>query len=922
MAKEYKKPISLKDITTPFNQGFNSTLVKQAGLTSKYGTMGASGGYEGYGEVDVDKILDPMKKALQDSMSEKEGAEDKDVCECKEKKDGVTKKYTGKRDPETGECLCQGQDSTTDEEEETTKKTPTKEEGCSDEEKAACVEPKILNDNCECVDAEEDGGGKGPGGDKVVGEIKNDDGGNDSGDDTEDTPPTEPCCDGKGKWEKVSPNNYNSAFKTNSGSIIDGWKCVCPEGEANVVKGGENAEEVVDEIKNDDSVSEKNKELKELKDDIDNQQNQFFKKTSVVVSYEDVVDGQLGEGTWKNLNEKQRKELKKQIQKGQNKLYENNQYSNKTANSVFNNHPRAVQLGQGDLKVKKNKIAWNDDGSMRSVKQKGVLSKNGEEYDYEYEFEVIENGYSLKDVDIRRFSPKIKGSGFKDVWKDNGEYNIPEWKALTERYTTLLGEAYSAIREANKLKGKKGRDALLKITHNRKYSNVLMMQAVGLDKILTMPESPLEFKSPLKHPAEDSNLEGYKEGLRHAHNEDGSWKWVADGAPDDAKPHRNTPTSPFSRRDRSHLNVRKKWTPNQSTPMMYGSPFHQEIDPNQDPTIQNPEEMAGIEGQETQQPQGETVWDKMKMYGDSIETQVDKFIGNANYNGEVDKPIKAIQNQEWVGRITEWLKEKKGQLIQAKKSKDKEAEQKINQSVQSLVGDITSYAGKFEEWINRNGGDETPGNKGGNMTSEGSSKDKRFEADLAFIGDPNTSMDITEEGKIGIKSYGLQDLKYVDELDTDVFVKDFRGYQQMLEMSAQLQEDAESGRPLNKNIIGGQADMLLANKDSLLSWAHDPLYGQAWIQDYAQGNPGENLDWAMPESDQFDKDRLEDEVHGWLTDKLTQAYTKYAPKDVKDAESIKEETMASIDQEGYSKDTPMAYKQNQMTAQQLIAKYS
>jgi hypothetical protein len=341
----------------------------------------------------------------------------------------------------------------------------------------------------------------------------------------------------------------------------------------------------------------------------------------------------------------------------------------------------------------------------------------------------------------------------------------------------------------------------------------------------------------------------------------------------------------------------------------------------EEPTVPTPEETMGVQGQEMQQPQ-ETVWDKINMYGDGLRTQVDKFVGNAPYNAGVDKPIKAIQNQEWVGRITEWLKEKKDLLVQAKKSKDKKLEQDINQHVQTLIGDVTTYAGKFDGWRNRNGGDQTPGNKGGNMTSEGSSKDKRFEADLAFVGDTNTDMDITEEGKIGIKSYGLDDLKYVDDLDADVFMKDFKGYQQMLEMSAQLQEDAESGRPLNKNIIGGQADVLLANKDSLLSWAHDPLYGQAWIQDYAQGNPGENLDWAMPESDQFDKDRLEDEVHGWLTDKLTQAYTKYAPKDKRDAEGIKDDTMASISQGGYSKDTPMAYKQNLTKAQQLIAKYS
>ena len=552
-------------------------------------------------------------------------------------------------------------------------------------------------------------------------------------------------------------------------------------------------------------------------------------------------------------------------------------------------------------------------------KTNGVIYKNKNN---KYVTKEIEEEVKGLDEEIKELEKKIKNLHETRYKSHHGnkeekiaEINNNEGKQLKQlksKRDNIVDDYDRSVKDANKY------------AKNNYGKSSWRADMSGLDN-----RPPLNFRSPLKHPAEDSNLEGYKEGLRHAHpNGDESWKWVADGAPDDAKPHRNTPTSPFSRRDRSHLNVRKKWTPNQGTPMMHRSPFHQEIDPNQDPmanqdpTVQNPEEMAGIEGQEMQQPQGETVWDKMKMYGDSIETQVDKFVSNASYNSGVDKPIKAIQNQEWVGRITEWLKEKKGQLVQAKKSKNKDAEQKINQSVQSLVGDITTYAGKFEEWMTRNGGDETPGNQGGNMTSEGSSKDKRFEADLAFVGDPNTSMDITEEGKMGVKSYGLEDLKYVDELDTDVFIKDFKGYQQMLEMSSQLQEDAESGRPLNKNIIGGQADMLLANKDSLLSWAHDPLYGQAWIQDYAQGNPGENLDWAMPESDQFDKDRLEDEVHGWLTDKLTQAYTKYAPKDAKDAEGIKEETMASIDQGGYSKNTPMAYKQNQTKAQQLIAKYS
>ena len=93
MAKK-KKPFSLKDIT-PFK--LQSTLVKQAGLTSKY-----SGGdaYTGYGEIDVNKMMDPMKDVLSAVMNNREAAD----------------------------------------------KT------CTDEQKEACVEPKVLNKDCKCVD--------------------------------------------------------------------------------------------------------------------------------------------------------------------------------------------------------------------------------------------------------------------------------------------------------------------------------------------------------------------------------------------------------------------------------------------------------------------------------------------------------------------------------------------------------------------------------------------------------------------------------------------------------------------------------------------------------------------------------------------------------------------------------------------------
>ena len=154
----------------------------------------------------------------------------------------------------------------------------------------------------------------------------------------------------------------------------------------------------------------------------------------------------------------------------------------------------------------------------------------------------------------------------------------------------------------------------------------------------------------------------------------------------------------------------------------------------------------------------------------------------------------------------------------------------------------------------------------------------------------------------------------------------------MLKVIEQVRADAESGKSLalNKNIIAGQADMLINTDDSLLSFAFDPGFvGQSWVQDYAQGNPNEDLSWAMPESDQYDRDKLEDEVHGWLTDKLRQVHINNAPPEIKTAESIHEDTMESIASQGYSKDkidkeeekSPMVYK-TPLRAQELIKKYS
>ena len=79
----------------------------------------------------------------------------------------------------------------------------------------------------------------------------------------------------------------------------------------------------------------------------------------------------------------------------------------------------------------------------------------------------------------------------------------------------------------------------------------------------------------------------------------------------------------------------------------------------------------------------------------------------------------------------------------------------------------------------------------------------------------------------------------------------------------------------------------------------------------------------------FDKERLEDEIHGWLVNKLTQAYNNRRPKNEKSVDQIHKETMVSLEKQETKKNqklpqhmmrnSPLA---NKSRAQQLIEKYS
>ena len=385
--------------------------------------------------------------------------------------------------------------------------------------------------------------------------------------------------------------------------------------------------------------------------------------------------------------------------------------------------------------------------------------------------------------------------------------------------------------------------------------------------------------------------------------------------------------SPFSQR-RSSVKVRENWSPDSEmqTPMMYaGVPY---------------EEYKPFKQMESGQPT--SIWEKIRTYGKDVDKKVKRFVKHNKYNPTTDKPIASIQNPKWKNVIMQWLQSRRKLMIEATRANEKQKQQQVSQSILNLIQDINTYSGKYLDWTDRNSGENKPGSKGSSVVSLGSKKDEKFIGDMTFMGDLNTNILIGDDGKMGIKSFGLEGVKYVEDLDVDVFARDDVGKMTFLEASGKLQKEAEAGKPLNESIVTGYADELLRNEDSILSWAFDPLYGSSWIQDWTQANPDADVSVFMPESKNYDLDLLTDELHGWLTSKLTQAYNKNIPKQKQQgpaAEQIMQQTTASIEQEKANKqgiykeedtqamakarmtppkgqDSPMAYAMN------IIKKYN
>ena len=563
-------------------------------------------------------------------------------------------------------------------------------------------------------------------------------------------------------------------------------------------------------------------------------------------------------GAGQSNNRKQRNQIN-------NSYPKNNVNPNVAGITTGKNSGISNALGGGEFRKFTNKSVFNNDGQVSGYVSKG---KDAIGKSWNYSFDIKEDANGLRTISFNKNVFKGSSGAMRQIFKNagvpvTGELSAAQWKKLRSYYTTKLQEVESSLAEIQQKysnynevdKSQKIYSDFLDKYPGYEGMQLLKMKSRGFFNGDLQSSTPAQYKTPIQF------------------------------------------KSPFPRRDLSIKRYRENWMP--SAPMNYGSPLRQQ-------------EQLNINSEFG------TIWEKMKAYGPTMDKKIDTFIKHTKYDPTTDKPINSFQNKEWVSIITKWLQGKKAEMVKATNEKNNDVMQQISTSVNTLIQDVTTYSGKFLDWMDRNAGDAAEGNAGGSVVSQGSKKDEKFIGNITFMGDKNTTIGIAEDGKIGIKSFGLPNVKYVEELDFDVFAKDSVGHAQFIEVSESLQKLAESGKPLNENTVKGNADQLLKNEDSILSWAFDPLYGQSWLQDYLEGNPNADVEKFMPESNNFDLDLLTDEVHGWLVSKLTESYNKNVPQQAaqpgEGAQKIMDETMSNIDKEKENKEGVYAEKTEQQQA--------
>jgi len=263
-------------------------------------------------------------------------------------------------------------------------------------------------------------------------------------------------------------------------------------------------------------------------------------------------------------------------------------------------------------------------------------------------------------------------------------------------------------------------------------------------------------------------------------------------------------------------------------------------------------------------------FDLMEKYG-MIDAK--KYGASLNLIGD-EKPPQLLGPAASIA-IDDFMKVQKEALYYAKTSKKGTSEQTaIINNVKQLSANMNNV-GDFitETFESADQGTE----------SDGSSVANRYLRDVVFTqktdaeGQPLTTMMVNNDHGLSIKFRDTEGTYTLDSLKENIFPKAFDSFETLSKGMSTIKDEATSGMPFNETGSKVLINNALKTEEQILSVIHDeesPLY--QFLNDFAEGYPSANFDFAHIDSPNYNKEDLAPIVRDYALKKLRRQHSLYS----------------------------------------------
>ena len=286
-------------------------------------------------------------------------------------------------------------------------------------------------------------------------------------------------------------------------------------------------------------------------------------------------------------------------------------------------------------------------------------------------------------------------------------------------------------------------------------------------------------------------------------------------------------------------------------------------------TNKRPEKV--LEGREYPEVEVEgNPFDLMEKYG-MIDAK--KYGASLNLIGD-EKPPQLLGPAASIA-IDDFMKVQKDALYKAKTSKKGTSEQTaIINNVKQLASNLINI-GDFMTETFESTDQETESN--------GSSVANKYLRDIVFTqktdeeGKPLTTMMVNNDHGLSIKFRDTEGVYTLDSLKENIIPKAFDSFEMLSKGMSTTKDEATSGMPFNETASKVLINNALKTEEQILSVIHDeesPLY--QFLNDFAEGYPTANFDFAHIDSPNYNKEDLAPIVRDYALRKLRKQHSLYS----------------------------------------------